>query len=84
MKDAPSNRLAGQRRYQQDYAAGRVGSQVHSRSGKDLPPHRPRAVFDREQLRKLAAAKLSVRAIAKQLGVSRQTVQRELNQEAQK
>ena len=35
---------AGQARYRQDYQAGRVGRTVHSRSGKDLPAHRPRKI----------------------------------------
>lgn len=33
---------AGRMRYRKAYVRGRVGKVVHSRSGKDLPPHRPR------------------------------------------
>jgi DNA invertase Pin-like site-specific DNA recombinase len=32
--------LAGQQRYRFDYAAGKVGKTVSSRSGKNLPPHK--------------------------------------------
>src|SRR5215469_16817568 len=41
---------AGQERYQQDYAAGKVRKTVSSRSGRNLPPHRPKKVFDREEV----------------------------------
>jgi DNA invertase Pin-like site-specific DNA recombinase len=30
--------LAGQQRYRSDYAAGKVGRTISSRSGKNLPP----------------------------------------------
>jgi hypothetical protein len=36
---------AGRARYLQDYCAGRVGKAVTSRSGKNLPPHRPKDLF---------------------------------------
>jgi hypothetical protein len=36
---------AGRARYLQDYCAGRVGKTVTSRSGKNLPPHRPKDLF---------------------------------------
>jgi DNA invertase Pin-like site-specific DNA recombinase len=42
--------LAGQIRYRRDFEAGRVGKTVHSRSGRDLPPHRPKKVFDRDEV----------------------------------
>ena len=44
---------AGQIRYRQDYQSGKVGKTVHSRSGRNLPPHRPKKVFDREQVHQL-------------------------------
>ena len=44
---------AGQARYRRDYEAGKVGKTVHSRSGKNLPPHRPKKIFDREEVVKL-------------------------------
>jgi len=37
--------LAGQIRYRSDYASGKVGKTVSSRSGKNLPPHRPLGRF---------------------------------------
>jgi len=39
--------MAGLKRYRGQYAAGKVGKEVHSRSGKDLPVGRPRRTFDR-------------------------------------
>jgi putative DNA-invertase from lambdoid prophage Rac len=69
---------AGQLRYTQDYAAGRVGKEVHSRSGRNLPPHRPRRIFDREQVAALRCQGLSYRAIAKKLGLGLGTVTRTL------
>jgi DNA invertase Pin-like site-specific DNA recombinase len=41
---------AGLKRYRQDYSAGRVGKETHSRSGKDLAVGRPRRVFDRAKV----------------------------------
>ena len=38
---------AGQQRYKRDYAAGKVGKTVYSRSGRNLPPHRPRKIFNK-------------------------------------
>ena len=69
---------AGTLRYRRDYEAGRVGKEVHSRSGKDLPPHRPRKIFNREQVIELRAQNLSLRQIADRLGVGRGTVARTL------
>jgi DNA invertase Pin-like site-specific DNA recombinase len=69
---------AGRLRYQQDYAAGRVGKGVHSRSGRDLPPHRPRRIFDRDQVADLRRRGLSLRQIAKKLGLGLGTITRTL------
>jgi putative DNA-invertase from lambdoid prophage Rac len=69
---------AGQVRYKDDYAAGRVGKTVHSRSGRNLPPHRPHRVFDREQVTALRRQGLSLRQIAKKLGLGLGTVTRTL------
>ena len=60
---------AGRQRYKQDYAAGRVGKTVNSRSGRNLPPHRPKKVFDREAVVEFRQPGHSYRAIAKRLGV---------------
>lgn len=69
---------AGMKRYSQDYESGKVGRSVQSRSGKNLAPHRPRRVFDRQKVRDLAAQGLSVRKIAKEMGVGRGTIERTL------
>ncbi len=69
---------AGRVRYQQDYAAGRVGKEVFSRSGRNLPPHRPRRMVDREQVAALRRQGLSFRQIAKKVGVGLGTVSRTL------
>jgi DNA invertase Pin-like site-specific DNA recombinase len=69
---------AGRLRYQQDYDAGRAGNGVYSRSGRNLPPHRPRRVFDREQVASLRRQGLSLRQIAKKLGLGLGTVARTL------
>jgi DNA invertase Pin-like site-specific DNA recombinase len=69
---------AGRLRYQQDFDAGRVGKGVFSRSGRNLPPHRPRRIFDREEVATLRAQGLSIRGIAKRVGVGVGTVVRAL------
>ena len=69
---------AGLKRYRQDYAAGRVGKEVHSRSGKDLAPGRPRRVFDRHRITELRERGLSPRQIARQMGLGEGTVRRVL------
>jgi DNA invertase Pin-like site-specific DNA recombinase len=69
---------AGQQRYRQDYAAGKVGNAVHSRSGRNLPPHRPKKVFDREEVVRLRHQGRSYRHIANALGLGVGTVVRAL------
>ncbi len=69
---------AGQLRYRKDYEAGRVGKTVESRSGKNLPPHRPRKVFDRKEVLELRRQGLSLRKIAEQMGIGLGTVTRTL------
>jgi DNA invertase Pin-like site-specific DNA recombinase len=69
---------AGRLRYQQDYDAGRVGKGVYSRSGRNLPPHRPRRIFDRGLVAALRHQGLSLRQIAKKLGLGLGTVTRAL------
>jgi putative DNA-invertase from lambdoid prophage Rac len=73
---------AGQARYRSDYEAGRVGKSIHSRSGKDLPPHRPRRIFDRVKVAELRGQGLSLRQIARKLGVGLGTVVRTLDGES--
>jgi len=69
---------AGRQRYREDYEAGKVGKTVHSRSGKDLPPHRPRRIFDREEVLALRRQGHPLRAIARRLGLGLGTVSRTL------
>ena len=69
---------AGRERYKRDLEAGRVGKTVHSRSGKDLPPHRPRKIFDRQKVFKLRQEGLSLRQIAAKMGTGLGTVSRTL------
>jgi site-specific DNA recombinase len=72
--------LAGQMRYRQDFEAGRVGKTVHSRSGRDLPPHRPKKIFGREEVVTLRRQGLPLREIAKRLGLGLGTVTRTLKE----
>lgn len=69
---------AGQERYKQDFASGKVGKTVHSRSGRNMPPHRPRRIFDREEVLQLRHQGRSYRQIAKSLGLGLGTVVRTL------
>ena len=68
--------LAGQKRYRADYEAGKVGKAVHSRSGRNLPPHRPKKVFDRDEVMRLRHQGRSYRQIANALGLGVGTVVR--------
>lgn len=65
---------AGRRRYQQDYESGTA----RSRSGKNMAPHRPKRIFDREAVHKLRDQGLTLREIAVELGIGRGTVERTL------
>ncbi len=73
--------MAGQKRYRSQYEAGKVGKEVHSKSGKDLPIGRPREFFDRQRVVDLRAEGNSYRQIARQLGVGEGTVRRILQVE---
>ncbi len=75
--------LAGQMRYRQDFENGRVGKTVHSRSGGDLPPHRPRKVFDRDEVVTLHRQGYSLRQIAKRLGLGLGTVTRTIKERSE-
>ncbi len=72
--------FAGQMRYRRDFEADRVGKTVHSRSGRDLPPHRPKKVFDREEVDTLRSQGRTLRQIAKQMGLGLGTVTRTLKE----
>jgi DNA invertase Pin-like site-specific DNA recombinase len=61
--------LAGQQRYRADYDTGKVGKVVHSRSCRNLPPHRPRKLFDRDEVVLLRHQGRSYRQIANALGL---------------
>ncbi len=65
---------AGRMRYREDYDLGIVGKTVHSRSGKDLPPHRPRKIFDRDKVVELRRQGLSIRQIARTMSLGLGTV----------
>jgi Site-specific recombinases, DNA invertase Pin homologs len=69
---------AGRARYLQDFQAGRVGKTVTSRSGKNLAPHRPKRIFDRDRVASLRAQGLSFRQIAAKLGIGVGTAVRAL------
>jgi DNA invertase Pin-like site-specific DNA recombinase len=69
---------AGRSRYLQDLQAGRVGKTVRSRSGKNLPPYRPKKIFDRDRVALLRAQGLSIRQIAAKLGIGVGTTVRTL------
>ena len=69
---------AGQGRYREAFQCGDVGRTVHSRPGRDLPPHRPRRIFDREAVICLHRHGLSMRQIARQLDLGLGTVFRSL------
>ena len=71
---------AGQMRCRQDFEAGKVGKTVYSRSGQNLPPHRPKRVFDREEVFRLRQQGWSYRQIAKSLGLGLGTVVRTLRE----
>ena len=69
---------AGRSRYLQDFRAGRVGKTVRSRSGKNLAPHRPKRIFDRDRVAYLRAEGFSIRQIAAKLGIGVGTAARTL------
>jgi DNA invertase Pin-like site-specific DNA recombinase len=69
---------AGRLRYKQDFEMGRVGKTVHSRSRRDMPPNRPRKVFDREEVIVLRDQGLSYREIAERMNLGVGTVVRTL------
>jgi putative DNA-invertase from lambdoid prophage Rac len=71
---------AGRLRYQQDFESGRVGKTVFSRSGRNLPPHRPRKIFNRDDVIEFQRQGLSIRQIAKKLGLGLGTVVRTLQE----
>ncbi|HXJ93080.1 MAG TPA: recombinase family protein [Terriglobia bacterium] len=67
---------AGRVRYLEDFDAGKVGRTVHSRSGRDLPAHRPRKIFDRLKVVELYEQYGSLRRVAREMRLGIGTVQR--------
>jgi putative DNA-invertase from lambdoid prophage Rac len=65
---------AGVAEYQAAWRKGKVGKEVHSKSGKDLPSGRPKRIFRRDQVNALRKQGLSWRAIAKQLSLPVSTI----------
>jgi putative DNA-invertase from lambdoid prophage Rac len=65
---------AGVAEYMRAFAAGKIGKDRHSRSGKDLPAGRPRHVFRRDRAVALRAAGKSWRYIEAELGVPQSTI----------
>ena len=67
--------MSGKARYTRDWEAGLVGrAGRHSRSGKDLAPHRPLRVFRRDEALRMRSEGRSYRAISATLGVPVSTV----------
>jgi DNA invertase Pin-like site-specific DNA recombinase len=75
--------VLGQKRYRAQYNAGKVGKEVHSKSGKDLPVGRPKRVFARERVPELRAKGYSYRQIARQLKIGEGTVRRVISVQIQ-
>lgn len=65
---------AGRAQFKLDYAAGRIGKEKHTRSGRDLATGRPKKIFRRDEALRLRAEGLSLRKIADRLGVAFTTV----------
>jgi putative DNA-invertase from lambdoid prophage Rac len=70
--------VLGQKRYRSQYEAGKVGKEVHSKSGKDLPVGRPKRIFARQEVLELRGRGLSYRQIARQMEIGEGTVRRVL------
>jgi DNA invertase Pin-like site-specific DNA recombinase len=66
--------LAGMAQQRRNIALGRYGRDIHSRTGKDMPPGRPRRVFRRDLAKEMKDAGMSYRQIAKELDVPYGTV----------
>jgi len=56
-------------RYKQDFESGSVGKTVQSRSGRNLPPYKPRKIFDREEVIELRKLGFPMREIARRLNL---------------
>jgi putative DNA-invertase from lambdoid prophage Rac len=67
---------AGVAQYKRDFEAGKA----QSRSGKNLPPHRPKRIFNRDEVARLRDSGLSLRKIAEKMGIGEGTVFRTLQE----
>lgn len=65
---------AGRAQFRRDFAAGRIGKDKHTRSGRDLPTGRPKKIFRRDEALRLRKEGKSLRAIAAELAVPFTTV----------
>jgi DNA invertase Pin-like site-specific DNA recombinase len=65
---------AGVAQYRNDFESGKIGKERHSRSGRDLAPHRPKRIFRRDEALKMRKAGKSFRNIAAELGLPLSTV----------
>ena len=65
---------AGRAQFKQDYAAGRIGKDKHTRSGRDLPSGRPKKIFRRDEALRLRSEGFSLRKISALLDVPFTTV----------
>lgn len=71
--------MAGAKGYLKAYEDGEIGKTRNSRSGKNLPPGRPKRIFRRDEAAKLREMGHSWRAISKQLGVPASTLREALS-----
>ena len=69
---------SGVAQYKEDYDAGRIGKTKHSKSGKDLAPHRPKRIFNRQRIADMRAAGRSWNEIVAETGLPKTTVRRAL------
>jgi DNA invertase Pin-like site-specific DNA recombinase len=67
---------AGVAEYKRAFSAGEIGRSRHSRSGKDLAPHRPSLIFRRDEAIRLRATGMGWRTIGRRLGVSPSSIRR--------
>lgn len=80
-RDVIQERIAaGAAQYKEDFEAGVIGKGRHSKSGKDLAPHRPRKVFDRQHVMDLRGAGKSWNEIVEATGLAKTTIRRALQE----
>ena len=63
--------VLGEKRYRAQYEAGKVGKEVHRKSGENLPVGRQKRVLDRHRVLELRQLCYSYRRIARELAVRR-------------